>query len=105
MQHGCLQEPEHAAQARRAREIPPDEHQQHRAQRHEHAPCGGLVVDVQRRFPAQKRPLQQERGRNEHAVPQAEGNIAEVRPVPDADDEIDDERRERRGKRSCRPCP
>ena len=98
MQHGCLQEPEHAAQARRAREIPPDEHQQHRAQRHEHAPCGGLVVDVQRRFPAQKRPLQQERGRNEHAVPQAEGNIAEVRPVPDADDEIDDERRERRGK-------
>ena len=67
--------------------------QQHRAQRHEHAPCGGFIVDVQRRFPAQKRPFQQKGGRNEHAVPQAEGNIAEVRSVPDADDEIDDERR------------
>ena len=98
MQHGRLQKPEHAAQARRTREIPPNEHQQHRAQRHEHAPCGGFIVDVQRRFPAQKRPFQQKGGRNEHAVPQTESNIAEVRPVPDADDQIDDERRKRCGK-------
>ena len=53
---------------------------------------------MQRRFPAQKRPFQQKRGRDQNAVPQAEGDIAEIRPVPDADDEIDDERRERRCK-------
>lgn len=97
MQNGGLQQGKYAPQPRRAGKIPPDEHQQCRPQRHEHAPAGTLVVHMQRSLPAQERLFQQQRRRDEHAVPQAEGDVAEIRSVPDTNDEVDDERRQRRG--------
>lgn len=44
-------------------------------------------------FHVRKRALHQQRGRDERTVPEAEGDVAKVCAVPDADDQVDDEGR------------
>ena len=69
-----------------------DEHDHERAQHGKHLIPRALTLNVQRGDDLVRHRLQQRGHEDDHAVPEAEGDVLPARPVPDADDKKRDQR-------------